>query len=266
VDGQDPEAALQSMQAPIARALALAPESGEVHARAAQYYGASGDLRQESKHWERALALAPNNMLVVSFSAGAAADRGEFAQALRHQRRAVELDPVGFVSRYNLAVRLLITGRYEQAWQELGRARQLNPANSGLEELTAELLVLRGRHEEALEAALALPDGPRRECFVVLAYDGLGLRPKADAALAALRARSDAESVLRIAEIHAWRGETDTAFEWLERARAAMIAAALTPGERLFPAHLLDSGFLRPLHGDPRLARYSRQPGRDTWN
>jgi serine/threonine-protein kinase len=253
-DGQDPGAALAAMRAAIEHALALAPESGEVHVRAVQYYDAVGDFDRATKHWERAYALAPNNMLVVSF--GGAQLRGDFAGALRQNRRAVALDPVNAVSRHNLATMLMINGRYEEAWKELERVRRLAPDSPSSDELAAEILVASGRHAEGLEAALGLPEGPNRERLLAIAYEGLGRQAEAEAALAALHARGDGLSLHRIAEIHAWRGESDAAFEWLERARQAMSAAALVPGERARPMHFLDSGFLRPLHGDPRLERY----------
>jgi serine/threonine-protein kinase len=261
-DGEDPEAALEAMRIAVGRALALAPESGEVHARAVQFYDATGDFERAAEHWQRARALAPNNMLVISFTGSHR--RGDFAEALRQSRRVVELDPVNAVSRYNLAAMLMINGRYDEASREIQRVRQLNPGSGSVEELAAELLVLRGRHAEALEAALALPAGPDRERLLVLAYGGLGRAADAEAAFAALRVRGDGVSLRRIADIHAWRGEPDAAFEWLDRAWRAASAAALVPGEREGPMDFLDSAFLRPLHDDPRLARYFVRLDRDT--
>jgi hypothetical protein len=51
-----------------------------------------------------------------------------------------------------------------------------------------------------------------------LAFHALGRRSESDAALAALKSKYAGEMAYQIAEVHAFRGEADLAFEWLERA------------------------------------------------
>ena len=51
-----------------------------------------------------------------------------------------------------------------------------------------------------------------------LAFHALGRRSESDAALAALKGKYAGEAAYQIAEVHAFRGEADLAFEWLERA------------------------------------------------
>jgi serine/threonine-protein kinase len=51
-----------------------------------------------------------------------------------------------------------------------------------------------------------------------LAFHALGRRSEADAALAALKGKFADVAAFQIAEVHAFRGEVDLAFEWLERA------------------------------------------------
>ncbi len=51
-----------------------------------------------------------------------------------------------------------------------------------------------------------------------LVYHALGRRSESDAALAALKSKYGGEMAYQIAEVHAFRGEADLAFEWLERA------------------------------------------------
>jgi tetratricopeptide (TPR) repeat protein len=53
---------------------------------------------------------------------------------------------------------------------------------------------------------------------LALAYHHLGRKKEADAALAELVAKCHAQAAFRIAEVYAFRGEPDRAFEWLERA------------------------------------------------
>lgn len=53
---------------------------------------------------------------------------------------------------------------------------------------------------------------------LALAYHAAGKKKEADAALAEYIERFQNEWAFQIAEIYAYRGETDKAFEWLERA------------------------------------------------
>jgi hypothetical protein len=58
----------------------------------------------------------------------------------------------------------------------------------------------------------------RLEGYLPLAYHALGRRSESDTALAALKSKYAGEMAYQIAEAHAFRGEADLAFEWLERA------------------------------------------------
>src|SRR5207244_5514626 len=65
------------------------------------------------------------------------------------------------------------------------------------------------------EAQLEPNDGYRR-FGLALAHYARGDRPAADAALAEMVARDRNLLAYQIAEVYAWRGETDNAFEWLQ--------------------------------------------------
>jgi hypothetical protein len=55
---------------------------------------------------------------------------------------------------------------------------------------------------------------------LALAYHALGRKKESDAALAELIGKYHADWAFQIAEVYAFRGEADRAFEWLERAYA----------------------------------------------
>jgi hypothetical protein len=62
------------------------------------------------------------------------------------------------------------------------------------------------------------PEHINRLGGLALAYHALGRTKEADAALAEYVAKYHADSAFDIAELFAFRGENDRAFEWLERA------------------------------------------------
>ena len=83
-----------------------------------------------------------------------------------------------------------------------------------------------------------------------LAFHALGRRSESDAALAALKGKYAEGGAYQIAEVHAFRGEADLAFEWLERAYAQRDGGvAEIKGDRL----------MRGLVGDPRYKAFLRK-------
>jgi thioredoxin-like negative regulator of GroEL len=149
------------------------------------------------------------------------------------------------VYRQNLAVWLMLADRMDEAKAEIEELRELHPAAPEVAVLEAEILVLQGRHDQALAVANSMPDGVERRFVESVALFGDGDRVLADATLARLVASSPAEApALRIAEAHAFRGEADEAFDWLEN---------VAPEQRADPS-LIRSPFLRSLQSDPRWA------------
>jgi len=95
----------------------------------------------------------------------------------------------------------------------------------------------------ALAAFERSPEESWRTMGVALAQHGLGQATAAREALDTLTARFANVSAYQIAAVHAWRGERDLAFEWLERPY------------RRHDGGLVDLKFdplLRSLRGDPR--------------
>jgi adenylate cyclase len=76
-----------------------------------------------------------------------------------------------------------------------------------------------------------------------MAEHTLGHDPESREALKTLVDKYGKEAAYQIAEAYAWRGETDHAFEWLERARVQRDAGL---------SSVKFDPFLRSLHSDPR--------------
>ena len=75
-----------------------------------------------------------------------------------------------------------------------------------------------------------------------LAYHGLGRNSDSDAALRTLNGSVPASDPIRIAEVHAFRGESDDAFQWLQAA----------PSSDVDESRIRYSPLLKSLHQDPR--------------
>src|SRR5215471_18512701 len=202
--------------------------------------GAKADL-------QRALQLNPQSPDALSAYAGFIQKAGRLSEAIALQRKAAELDPLDAVDWMNLGAYLMEDGQLGPAREAFFRAEEISPNN---EVALASLLLLdllEGHPAKALEAAGKLPDGPFRLLSIAIAQHDLGRPRESAAALAALVAKvpSDEPDVAYwVAAVHAWRGERDRAFEWLETAyKRRELRLRLVRVEPYF----------RSLRGDPRL-------------
>ena len=247
-----PEQGLAKLRDAAEHALALDPRLAEAHLRLANYRSIIGDLQERDAHMRKALELEPENPLVLSFSASNAAQQGDFDAAVALQRRVVEADPVSTLRRYNLAAILYQAGRLDEAKVELLELRELSPTPGRFSDLLGLVLILEGRYDEALELVGEWSDEPIRQQGLALAYHGLGRNAEADAALRRLIELSQGEDRFLVAEVYAFRGEIDSAFEWLQVASAQVEAAPWMRRGRRGLTMMSYSPFLRALHADPR--------------
>jgi len=84
--------------------------------------------------------------------------------------------------------------------------------------MRASSLLLGGRKEEALTAAQSEPDEGWKLGVLPIVLWELGRQTESDAALSTLTDKYASGSAYEIAQIHAYRHETDLAFKWLDRA------------------------------------------------
>lgn len=212
--------ALPKVREAAERALALDPTLAEAHVRLYNYQRVVGDHRAAEEHLKKAHALEPGNPLVLSMYASQHAADGQFAEAIDMQRLAVRAEPLSRSTRYNLASFLYFAGRLEEAERELLRLGELHPTPQSVLELHGMVLVELDRHDEALELADSWPEGTDRHYVSALAFEGLGRREEADAALRSLIDGGAPSDSYRIAEVYAHRGDIESAFDWLQKGAA----------------------------------------------
>lgn len=202
----------EKVRAAALRALQLDPDLAEAHIRMANYFASIGD---EAASWEEmrmATAAEPNNPLVINFAASAAAAADRLDEAIDMQRRAIAADPLSAASRSALASFLYLAGRFEEARAEWLKVMQINPTPPP-EDLGLALIQSR-RFDEALAVIETMPAGAARTQQLALVYHAVGRGKEADAALKDLMETS--RDPFLIAEVLAYRGEIDAAFEWLQ--------------------------------------------------
>jgi DNA-binding winged helix-turn-helix (wHTH) protein/tetratricopeptide (TPR) repeat protein len=244
---------LELTRAAAERALALDPGIAEAYLRLANCASIAGDRAQAQALARRAEMLEPNDPLVLVFKASSAAGSGRFDEAIALQRRAVQAGPLSVAMRRNLVVWLFMAGRFEEARLELVESHAISNKSDALDGLTGQAMLLTGDYQAALDLGLGMPEGSARDQILALAYHALGRKTESDAALQKLAASVPGAMAYMVAEVHAYRGENDAAFEWLQRFTAADPADCRR--NECWPAEWVPSlPLLQPLRHDPRWA------------
>jgi serine/threonine-protein kinase len=164
----------------------------------------------------RAQQLSPWNPTANDLMARVVVYLGQFQEAEKLARQAVELDPLAYQARTSLARILFTEGKLDEAEDSARKAAELQPAAAGNHRWQVFVAVQRGDGEAALREAQLEPNEGYRRFELALAHYARGDRPAADQALAQLIAKDRDFLAYQIAEVYAWRGETDKAFEWLQ--------------------------------------------------
>ena len=222
------------------RALALDPNLAEAHAAVGRIKTYYWDWSGADASFQQALALGPGNAKVIRSASLLARTEGRFDEALALARRAVELDPLSAGSHESLGECAFYADRLDEAFAAFKKVLALNPESIVVHQELGEVLVVQGHPQEALAEMEREPEAIWRMYGLALAYHALGRKKEADAALAELVNRFHADAPFQIAEVYAFRGESDRVFKWLERAYAQR-----------------DSGLME-VNGDPLLKDFRR--------
>lgn len=100
----------------------------------------------------------------------------------------------------------------------LRRALELNPQKEHDHLTRGQVLLAQGRPQQALDEIEREPGEGWKLLGEALAYHALGRRQDSEDALRKLIATREKDWAAQIAEVYAYRGESDEAFEWLDRA------------------------------------------------
>jgi TolB-like protein/DNA-binding winged helix-turn-helix (wHTH) protein len=230
----------------VERALSLNPNLAEAHAQMGRIkQQVDYDWAGANASFQRAVALEPGNPEYISLAALLAACFGRFDVALQLARRAVDLDPLNAGSWEALAETELFMGLLDQSAADSKKALELDPDHWASPINLGRNYLLQGRPQDALPEIERVHYAPYRAWLYALTYYELGREKESDAALSELIAKYHASNAFEIAEIYAFRNQTDEAFEWLDRAYAqrdpSMMSTKMDPQ-------------LKSLHNDPRFA------------
>ncbi len=241
----------------VARALALNPDLAEGHIGAGWIQmNYDWDWRGAEASFTRAAALAPRDAVVLRRAGLLASSLGRLDEAIGLYRRAIAQDPLSANSYHNLGYAFDANGDFVEAEQAFRKALELSPQLTATRAYLALNLLWQGRGEDALTEASREPEEFWRLWASAIIQHATGDPAAAIAALQGLIAKGAEVAAYQIVEVLAAHGETDFAFEWLERAHVHRDSGL---------SGMKSDRLLRPLHADPRWGAFLRRMGLPEW-
>jgi TolB-like protein/DNA-binding winged helix-turn-helix (wHTH) protein len=230
----------------VEQAISLNPNLAAAHAQMGRIkQQVDFDRAGADASFRRAIALEPGNPENARAVAFSAATLGRFDEALQLNRRAVDLDPLSADSWERLAETEFFMGRLDQAAADFKKALELNPDVVAAHTVLSQIYVMQGRPHDALSEIELVRYDPIRAFLYPIAYYALARKKESDAALSELITKYHASAAYQIAEIYAFRNQSDEAFVWLDRAYAQRDSGLI--GTKVDP-------LLKSLHKDLRFA------------
>jgi TolB-like protein/Flp pilus assembly protein TadD len=245
-----PGVAFEKARRAAQHSLELDPNLAGGHANLAEIYRAY-DWNWQAADREILLArgLAPNDPDVLFIAAVQAQTLGHWDDALEFVNKSLALDPLDAPAYMVLNFVQLGRGRLKEAEAAIRRTIEINPTYSHGHYFLGIVLLARGQTELAVAEMLKDTQEPTRLGGSAMAYFALGRKADSDRALAQMLERQ-ANHPYFIAQVYAYRGETEEALKWLERAYAQKDASLVL---------LKSQERFMKLPGDPRYKAFLKK-------
>jgi adenylate cyclase len=241
-----PNVAFEKSRQATDLALKLDPNLANAHATLGSindiYDGNFAGADQELK---LARALAPNDAAVLFASSRLSENMGRSEEALKFLNASMERNPLFPGTYLTLGIGQLGAGRLSEAETSLRHALEVDSSIAYVHYLLGNVLLARRQPEAALAEYSKESVDAVRIGGAAMAYYAMGRKVESNAALAQMVAGMTDHSVA-IAEVYAFRGETDEAFKWLERAYAQKDRGLI----------LIHNPAFKKLEDDPRYKRF----------
>lgn len=237
----------------VEQALRLSPDLAKAHQVMGWIKMAHDwDFAGAEASFKRALLLDPGDAMTVWETAALMADLGRAREALELNLKSADMDPLSPRVFMNLGDLQFMMGDLEAAEASLLKGLELDPVFPAMHEYLCRVYLFQNRPELALQAAQQETQAEWKLVALSLTYWKLGRIEEADKTLQELITKFGWGFAFQVAEIYAYRGDKEKAFEWLERAYALRDPGV--SGMKLDP-------LLRTLTDDHRYSAFLKKAG-----
>ena len=217
----EPTAGFEQARGLATVALKLDPKSVEAHAVLSSVHSfCDWDWAAAEQELQQAMTVAPGNVGLLSAEAQLFYILGRWDEALRVINAALAQDPLNPKTLNLLSWVQDARGHLPEAEAAIRRVLDIRPASSEGHRDLGLLLLARGERDAALVEMQLEPDDYVRGHGLAIVYSALGRKADADAALDGILKDQTGGLAVPIAEVYAFRGQSDQALYWLERAYA----------------------------------------------
>jgi tetratricopeptide (TPR) repeat protein len=218
-DQTDDAPGLKRAEADADRAVALAPDSADGYAaRGYLRFGWMWDWAGAQADFENALALDGGDDSTVQRHYGQLlGSLGRVPEAIAAAKKSTELDPLADAAWLALGRYLMADRQFAAAHEALRRALEIQPEDSFVLHDLGMLQLLEGNLQAASTTFGLVPSEGVHLMGVAMTEHSLGHGSESRQALDQLIAEKGQAWAYQIAEVYAWRGEKNKAFEWLQR-------------------------------------------------
>jgi TolB-like protein len=214
-----PSVAIEQVRHYVELTLKLDPNLAETHAAlgGVVHGGYDWDWAAADRELKQARALAPNDAAVLALSARQSIIMGRWDEALKLLNACSELDPLSPGHYLFLTFVQVQRGRVAEAEAAARRTLEISPTFTLAHYWLGIVLLVRHQPEAALSEMLKEANDAPRTGGSSMAYFAMGRKTDSDAALAEMLNKEGRHPYL-IAQVYAFRGQSDEAFKWLDRA------------------------------------------------
>ena len=246
-----PAAAFEPARHAEELALKLDPNLADAHAGLGRIHGVyDWDWSAADRELKLAQALAPNDPRILFVGALQSLSTGHWDEALKLVNASLTQDPLnpsGYFVLYQVQLR---RGRFAEAEAAIRRTLAISPTFSRAHFYLGRVLLARNQPQAALTEMQKEGDDATRLGGSAMAYFALRRKADSDVALAQMLKDQAKHNPFYIAQVYAFRGESDEAFKWLDRAYEQ---------KDLSLSHIKGDVPFKALEGDPRYKTFLKK-------
>ena len=238
----------------IERAINIDPNSAEAQSHLGwEFFKHSSDLEAAAHHFDRALTFEPTNTNIIGNVSIFLTALGRLKEAINLAEYQVSRDPANARAYNNLGIRYRFAGQFEQAKKAFATALTFNPLHFGVDYELGATLLLEGDYDAAADAFERESHVVFKQIGMAMTYHAQGESALSHELLKELISSYGEGITYYIAQIMAFRGEIDGAFEWLEKANLANDYEL---------SNVINEPLLSNLYADPRWLPFLEKIGK----